>query len=80
MGWTLAPLELRDIDASDGCGLTLAADGRDDSAPSISGVVGSSLYISAVGNFVFAAKLRREIKYMSAWCSALAPAVLRGHL
>jgi len=47
MGWTLAPLELRDM-LSDGPsrGSTLAAEGRDDSAPSISGVVGSSLYIS----------------------------------
>ena len=45
MGWTLAPLEFRDIGPS-GAELTLAADGRDDSAPSIKGVVGSSLYIA----------------------------------
>ena len=70
MGWTLALLVLREMLPSDGA-----------SAPSINGVVGSSLYIScAVGNFVFAAQLKREMINMSAWCSALAPVMLRGHL
>jgi hypothetical protein len=44
MGWTLAPLEFRDIEPSASAGA---------SAPSLNGVVGSSLYIStAVDNFI----------------------------
>jgi len=86
MGWTLAPLEFRDILPSVGacCASTLLPD--EDSAPSINGVVGSSLlymsalrFASSAQQFVvFAASSGEKLTTLySAACSALASALLR---
>ena len=64
MGWTLAPLEFREM-LSDGPsrGSTLAAEGRDDSAPSINGVVGSSLYIPPALLAIYTAQRCRQFEF-----------------